>query len=95
MSGGRSSGGPLTYVNVGGRGRYRTADRWCVNRSQTVHGAFDHFIMSPKAQDNGFSCPCCLQLLNLFRSVLAHSWHNGGFERQHLCHFEIPDSLTR
>ena len=28
---------PLTCLNAGGRGRYRTADRWCVNPKQTVY----------------------------------------------------------
>jgi hypothetical protein len=28
----------LTCMNIGGRARYRTADRWCVKLHRTVYG---------------------------------------------------------
>ena len=40
-------------MNIGGRGRYRTADRWCVNRSQAVHRVFGGATASTNAQLSG------------------------------------------
>ena len=40
----------FTYTDTGGRGRYRTADHWCVNLSLTVHHVSHDAIASWNAQ---------------------------------------------
>jgi hypothetical protein len=47
----------LTSVNRGGRGRYRTADRWCVKRQETVNPCAD---ASNQCSSARFSCPGCV-----------------------------------
>ena len=42
-----------TCTNIGGRGRYRTADRWCVNPGQSVRGVSSDANASPNAQVSG------------------------------------------
>src|ERR1700747_2658283 len=44
----------LTCNNFGGRGRYRTADRWCVKPSPTVHRVSRGAIASRNAQLSGW-----------------------------------------
>jgi hypothetical protein len=44
----------LTCENTGGRGRYRTADRWCVKPSPTVHRVSRGAIASWNAQFSGW-----------------------------------------
>ena len=44
----------MTCADPGGRGRYRTADRWCVNPSLTVHRVSLGAIPSSNAQVSGW-----------------------------------------
>ena len=61
----------LTYMNSGGRGRYRTADRWCVKRQDRVNG---RSTVSSTSSSGAFPfrpaspCPRCSAL----------SWDTGG-----------------
>jgi hypothetical protein len=60
---------------IGGRGQYRTADRWCVNPSPAVHRVSHGAIASWNAQFSGWF------VSTLFRGLsgcVCHSWHNGG-----------------
>src|ERR1700741_2235753 len=43
----------LTCMNIGGRGRYRTADRWCVNPGQPVQRVSRGAVGSSNAQVSG------------------------------------------
>jgi hypothetical protein len=61
-SGARSSGAGQTQLdrrivptctNISGRGRYRTADRWCVNPGRAVYGVAGGAIASSNAQVSG------------------------------------------
>jgi hypothetical protein len=47
-------GMPLTSINTGGRGRYRTADRWCAKPSLTGHRVSRCAIASLNAQFSGW-----------------------------------------
>jgi integrase-like protein len=70
---------PLICNNTGGRGRYGTADRWCVNPTglSTPCRAVSSRLDMPRSA--GRSCPLRPRIVGLCLPVLAHSWHNGGF----------------
>ena len=61
----------LTCANTGGRGRYRTADRWCVKRQDSVDCCPG---VSNRCRSARSECPVYVVLSTLFVPVLGHSW---------------------
>ena len=60
---------------VGGRGRYRTADRWCVNPSRTVHGVSRGAVASWNAQFSGWFVSHSVRGVS---GCVHPSWHTLG-----------------
>ena len=69
----------LTRNNTGGRGRYRTADRWCVKGQDRVH-------RSPRCParpgQRRFPCPIDADVSTACALVLGHWRVTGVFGRQ-------------
>ena len=65
----------LTCINTGGRGRYRTADRWCVKGQDSMDYRSG---VSNRCRSAEFRCPVCAVVSTLFVPVLGHSWPTGG-----------------
>jgi hypothetical protein len=65
----------LTCKNTGGRGRYRTADRWCVNPSRTVHGVSRGAVASWNAQFSGWFVSHSVRGVS---GCVHPSWHTLG-----------------
>jgi hypothetical protein len=66
---------PTTCKDFGGRGRYRTADRWCVKPSQSVHGVARGAIASSNSQLNGWFASHSVHGLS---GCVCLSWHTLG-----------------
>jgi hypothetical protein len=72
----------LNWENAGGRGRYRTADRWCVKLPCSVP------TVSAGAGDvdkSWWRVPAVsprLPFHGLLLRVMAHSWHTRGLDSQ-------------
>lgn len=66
----------LNCENIGGRGRYRTADRWCVKGQDSMDYRSG---VSNRCRSAEFRCPVCAVVSTLFVPVLGHSWPTGGF----------------
>jgi hypothetical protein len=64
----------LTCNNFGGRGRYRTADRWCVKGQDRVNKCS---AVSSTSRSAPFPCPIDADLSAVFGPVLGH-WRVTG-----------------
>ena len=72
----------LTRNDFGGRGRYRTADRWCVNPRRTVYRVSDGAITSRDAQLNGWFVSTLSTFCQAVFARLGTLLAQRGFGRQ-------------
>jgi hypothetical protein len=79
---GPSSNMPTTCKDFGGRGRYRTADRWCVNPSQSVHGISHGAVASSNAQLSGCLISALSTMCRAVSACLGTLLAQRGFDRQ-------------
>jgi hypothetical protein len=85
----------LTCADLGGRGRYRTADRWCVNPSPTVHRVSRSALASENAQFSGWFASTlstdCRAVFTCLGTLLAQR----GFGRHAFGRVYVADSPGR
>ncbi|MGC2379255.1 MAG: tyrosine-type recombinase/integrase [Mycobacterium sp.] len=72
----------MTCNNISGRGRYRTADRWCVNPGQSVRDVSRDAIASPNAQVSGLFVSTASMECRAVCARLGTLLAQRGFDRQ-------------
>ena len=72
----------LSCNNIGGRGRYRTADRCCVNPSPTVYGVSHSAMVSANAQLSGCLISALSTMCRAVSACLGTLLAQRGFDRQ-------------